>query len=154
MVSRCNNVGVRIYVDIILNHMSTDSVNPVGTGGNRADPSARSFPAVPYSVTDFNTPCSLNDYSNIYQVRNCELIELRDLNQSVPWVRDRIADFLDKLVEIGVAGFRIDAAKHMWPGDLEVRLFLNFLLKYQCFFFGEDHLSSSKELEYSSWFSS
>lgn len=122
MVSRCNNVGVRIYVDVVLNHMSADSVNPVGTGGNRADPSARSFPAVPYSRTDFNAPCSIYNYSNIYQVRNCELVGLPDLNQGVAWVRDRIVDFLDKLVEIGVAGFRVDAAKHMWPVDLKVIL--------------------------------
>jgi len=120
MVTRCNNVGVRIYVDIILNHMSGDSSNPVGTAGNRADPAARSYPAVPYSVSDFNTPCSIVDYSDRYQVRNCELVGLRDLNQGVTWVRDRIADFLDKLIEIGVAGFRVDAAKHMWPGDLDI----------------------------------
>lgn len=35
MVTRCNNVGVRIYVDVLLNHMSADSANPVGTAGNR-----------------------------------------------------------------------------------------------------------------------
>lgn len=121
MVSRCNAVGVRIYVDVILNHMSADSVNPVGTSGNGADPSSKSFPAVPYSATDFNTPCSIYNYSNIHEVRNCELVGLHDLNQGVPWVRDRMVDFLDKLVEIGVAGFRVDAAKHMWPGDLEVK---------------------------------
>lgn len=88
----------------------------------RADPAARSFPAVPYSVTDFNTPCAIVDYSNVYQVRNCELVGLRDLNQAVPWVRDRLVEFLDRLVEMGVAGFRVDAAKHMWPGDLNVTL--------------------------------
>ena len=26
---------------------------------------------------------------------------------------------MNKLIDIGVAGFRIDAAKHMWPGDLQ-----------------------------------
>lgn len=75
---------------------------------------------MPFSVTDFNAPCSIYDYSNIYQVRNCELVGLRDLNQGVTWVRDRLVEFLDRLVEIGVAGFRVDAAKHMWPGDLDV----------------------------------
>lgn len=25
---------------------------------------------------------------------------------------------MNKLIDIGVAGFRIDAAKHMWPTDL------------------------------------
>lgn len=59
-------------------------------------------------------------YQQVDQVRNCELVGLRDLNQGVSWVRDRIVEFLDKLVEIGVAGFRVDAAKHMWPADLDV----------------------------------
>lgn len=26
---------------------------------------------------------------------------------------------MDKLVDLGVAGFRVDAAKHMWPADLK-----------------------------------
>ncbi len=26
---------------------------------------------------------------------------------------------MNNLIDIGVAGFRIDAAKHMWPGDLQ-----------------------------------
>lgn len=120
MVRRCNNVDVRVYVDVILNHMSADQPNARGTGGSTADPAGRSFPAVPYSSLDFNSPCAIKDYKDVYQVRNCELEGLRDLKQSVQWVRDKIAVYLDKLIEMGVAGFRVDAAKHMWPGDLEV----------------------------------
>lgn len=26
---------------------------------------------------------------------------------------------MNHLIDLGVAGFRIDAAKHMWPGDLQ-----------------------------------
>lgn len=33
-------------------------------------------------------------------------------------MRDRILDYMNKLIDLGVAGFRIDAAKHMWPSDL------------------------------------
>jgi alpha-amylase len=25
---------------------------------------------------------------------------------------------MNYLIDIGVAGFRVDAAKHMWPGDM------------------------------------
>lgn len=28
-------------------------------------------------------------------------------------------DLLNRLVELGVAGFRVDAAKHIWPADLK-----------------------------------
>ena len=34
-------------------------------------------------------------------------------------MRSKIAGFLNYLIDIGVAGFRIDAAKHMWPGDMQ-----------------------------------
>ena len=27
---------------------------------------------------------------------------------------------MTRLIELGVAGFRVDAAKHMWPADLEI----------------------------------
>ncbi|XP_054738198.1 alpha-amylase A-like [Anastrepha obliqua] len=120
MVKRCNNVGVRIYVDVVFNHMAADNANARGTGGSTADPSRKSFPAVPYSSTDFHTSCGISNYNDANQVRNCELSGLKDLDQSKPWVRDRIVDFLNKLVSLGVAGFRVDAAKHMWPTDLKV----------------------------------
>ena len=32
------------------------------------------------------------------------------------------ADYLNTLIYHGVAGFRIDAAKHIWPADLEAVL--------------------------------
>lgn len=28
-------------------------------------------------------------------------------------------EFLNHLTSLGVAGFRVDAAKHMWPSDLQ-----------------------------------
>lgn len=31
-----------------------------------------------------------------------------------------MVDFLDHLIDLGVAGFRVDAAKHMWPQDMEI----------------------------------
>lgn len=41
-----------------------------------------------------------------------------DLNQANKHTRDRIVEFMNELLALGVAGFRIDAAKHMWPHDL------------------------------------
>ena len=51
-------------------------------------------------------------------MRNCRLVGLLDLAQEKEHVRDRIAGYLNKLVDMGVAGFRVDACKHMWPEDL------------------------------------
>ena len=41
-----------------------------------------------------------------------------DLNLVSEYVRTQVANYLNWLIDIGVAGFRIDASKHMWPGDL------------------------------------
>ncbi|KHJ76791.1 hypothetical protein OESDEN_23589, partial [Oesophagostomum dentatum] len=83
-----------------------------------------SFPEVPYSRSDFNDgKCHGNigsgDYgSNAGNVRNCRLVGLLDLDQSKSYVRGKIIGYLNNLIDIGVAGFRFDASKHMWPGDL------------------------------------
>ncbi len=29
-----------------------------------------------------------------------------------------MAEYLNDLIDMGVAGFRVDAAKHMWPEDI------------------------------------
>ena len=52
------------------------------------------------------------------QVRNCKLVNLADLALGHDYVRGKIANYLNHLIDLGVAGFRVDAAKHMWPGDL------------------------------------
>lgn len=53
------------------------------------------------------------------KVRNCRLVGLLDLELGKEYVRSKVVAFLNRLVELGVAGFRVDAVKHMWPGDLE-----------------------------------
>ena len=60
----------------------------------------------------------LQDYNDTVQVRNCRLVGLRDLKGDRGWVRRRIVGYLNELIDWGVAGFRVDAAKHMWPRDL------------------------------------
>ncbi|KFO26901.1 Pancreatic alpha-amylase [Fukomys damarensis] len=127
MVARCNNVGVRIYVDAVINHMC-GSGNPAGTSstcGSYYNPGNREFPEVPYSSYDFNDNiCNgeINDYNDANQVRNCRLSGLLDLALGKDYVRTKIADYLNHLIDIGVAGFRLDAAKHMWPEDIRAIL--------------------------------
>jgi len=51
-------------------------------------------------------------------VRNCRLVGLLDLALEKDYVRGKTSDYMNKLIDMGVAGFRVDACKHMWPGDL------------------------------------
>jgi len=126
MVARCNAVGVRIYVDAVINHMS--AISGLGTANSLFDADKKYFPAVPFNSTHFNdAKCStpsvnIESYQDIFQVRNCKLVKLPDLAVGNEYVRQKIADYMNNLIDIGVAGFRVDAAKHMWPGDIQAIL--------------------------------
>ncbi|XP_072276957.1 alpha-amylase-like [Pyxicephalus adspersus] len=126
MVTRCNNVGVYIYVDAIINHMcgSGGGAGTHSTCGSYFNAGTKDFSAVPYSNLDFNDgKCytsngEIQNYGDVNQVRNCRLVGLLDLALEKDYVRGKIAAYLNNLISIGVAGFRLDAAKHMWPGDI------------------------------------
>nr|XP_033772196.1 pancreatic alpha-amylase-like [Geotrypetes seraphini] len=127
MVTRCNNVGVNIYVDAVINHMcgSGGGSGTHSTCGSYFNAGSRDFSAVPYSGWDFNDgKCKtgsgeIENYNDANQVRDCKLVSLLDLALEKDYVRGKIAEYMNKLIDIGVAGFRIDASKHMWPGDMK-----------------------------------
>ena len=52
-------------------------------------------------------------------MRYCRLSGLRDLRHGKDYVRQMLAAYLNALVDLGVAGFRVDAAKHVLPADLQ-----------------------------------
>lgn len=91
MVRRCNDAGVRIYVDAIINHMTGTWNENTGTGGSTANFGNWHYPGVPYGRNDFNWPhCVIqsHDYGCCAdRVRNCELSGLKDLNQGTEYVR-------------------------------------------------------------------
>ena len=118
MVNRCNAVGVKIYVDGVINHMAFGS----GTGVAGTAYGDNYFPPH-YGPNDFHQPaCGINpeDYgSDRWRVQNCGLPGLPDLDTGSDYVRTEIADYLNELVNLGVAGFRFDASKHMSVGDIQ-----------------------------------
>lgn len=114
MVQRCKAAGVDIYVDAVFNHMSGGS----GVGSNGTQYTKYSYPGL-YTQADFHTPCAVNDYQTPRNVQDCELVGLPDLDTGSPSVRGKIAGYLIELARLGVAGFRIDAAKHIQPVELD-----------------------------------
>lgn len=112
MCQRCNNAGVKIYADVVFNHMSAKHGN--GVGGSQSNPGGPHFPGVPFGPGDFNPDCAITDYNNREQVRNCRLVGMPDLNQGSGYVRDKIVGFLNHLIDLGVAGFRVDAGKEIF----------------------------------------
>lgn len=112
MVTTCEEAGVGVIADAVINHMSAGS--GTGTGGTEYD--KYTYPGL-WQDGDFHD-CreDINDYTNRENVQNCELVGLADLRTGDESVRAGIAAYLDDLRSLGVAGFRIDAAKHM-PAD-------------------------------------
>ncbi len=119
MVKRCKSAGVDVYVDAITNHMA--DVTP-GTGVAGSEFGDYVFP-VPYDYDDFHH-CGRNgddriaDYQDLWEVRNCNLGTLADLDTSNPAVQKKIAAYLNDLLSLGVAGFRLDAIKHVQQDEV------------------------------------
>ncbi|XP_061183288.1 alpha-amylase-like [Saccostrea echinata] len=126
MVRRCNNVQVSVYADIVINHMTDVNHHGYGTGNSVYHGEQRTYPTVPYGGWDFHDSlhCHTKDlnietYSNPEEVRNCQLEGKADINHGRRFVQDSIVDFLNKLIDLGVSGFRISNAKYMWPEQLQ-----------------------------------
>jgi alpha-amylase len=121
MVATCRSVGVRVYVDAVINHMTGQG--NVSYGGGQY--THFNYPGV-YSDGDFHhTPADcpsadggVDDFNNYLQVTRCELLGLADLRTESDHVRATIAAYLNKLIGYGVSGFRVDAAKHIGQADL------------------------------------
>ena len=119
MVARCKAAGVAVYADAIINHMAD-----VGTGTGVAGSEYTEFNyPVPYGYDDFhrcgrNENNSIRNYQDTWEVQNCQLGGLADLDTSRPSVQARLGAYLNDLLSLGVAGFRLDAVKHMAAEDV------------------------------------
>jgi alpha-amylase len=116
MVRRCSAVGVSIYADAVINHMAPGSGTKTSAGNHPWGP--KNFPRVPYNLNDFHSSCSITNYGDARNVQFCDLLGLQDLATEKEFVRGKIADYLVDLYELGIRGYRIDAAKHMPASDL------------------------------------
>ncbi len=91
MTRRCGNVGVDVYADAVINHM-TGVGSGTGSAGTRYSPYTYDGT---YQSWDFHH-CGRNgtddivNYSDRYEVQNCELVNLADLNTGATYVRDRL----------------------------------------------------------------
>jgi alpha-amylase len=112
MVQRCNKAGVEIYADAVLNHMTGS--NGLGFAGTPYE----KWRYTDYTRDDFHQACSIFDYHDRWQVQNCDLVGLADLKTESDHVQSQIANYLQKMMDYGVSGFRIDAAKHIPSNDI------------------------------------
>lgn len=70
------------------------AMSGIGTAGSSSEPALKSYPAIPYTSTDFHATCRVNNYNDATNVRDCELEGLPDLDQVCINVIEPV-DFLD-----------------------------------------------------------
>ncbi|XP_054288755.1 alpha-amylase-like [Macrosteles quadrilineatus] len=111
MVKRCNKVGVRVFVDVIITHM-TEVTDRDGVGGSSFFPEDKYYPSVPYTKEHFHPRCE--------KETECAEGSVNNLDLSLEYVREKIVEHLNHLIEIGVAGFRINLASFTAADNLSV----------------------------------
>jgi len=123
MIKKCNAAHVDVYVDVVFNHMAglEDGHGILGTTFSHYDYKNL------YSYEDFhhcgrNGNDDIRNFQDLYELQNCELVNLADLKTESSKVQKQIANYLNRLIDMGVKGFRVDAAKHMPAKDIKAIL--------------------------------
>ena len=107
-VSECHRRGIWVMVDIVLNH-----VGPVGTDYSSIKPFDSSEHYHDYCVIDGGD----FDGHNQWNVENCRLAGLPDLNQSNEWVRTQLLNWVQwMLKEYSIDGLRLDTGCEVEKG--------------------------------------
>lgn len=120
MITACNAAGVGIIADAVINHMTgAGDTHTEGVGGSKYSAKDQSFPDAGYKKDDFHQDArNIEHYNNAEEVWNRRLVGLLDLDTSKQNVRETLGKYFAHLLELGVAGFRIDAVKHISTTDM------------------------------------
>lgn len=114
MIKTCNEAGVKVFADAVFNQRPNG-----GTGMSGAGFGGFNYPDG-FTGSDFHQyNCSISSYKDAWQVRNCALLGMADIATDNDATQDKIASYLKSLLDMGVYGFRIDAAKHMGYNDID-----------------------------------
>ena len=123
-VDCAHRIGIKVIVDIVMNHTGDVIYYRDGNYGFRNSANTSAF--IPSSATSLKSPSWLNDLNNYhnqgnvsdwgnqYQAQNGDFFGLDDIKTENEVVVNGFADVYSTWVnEFGVDGFRIDTAKHV-----------------------------------------
>lgn len=119
MIRRCNAAGVKIYADVVMNNWANNlDHGNISSGGRSWSPF--NYPDLrPGDFHNSSNNCRISNYRDENNVWYCGLYSMPDLRTSNGPQQDYAADYMKRLTAMGVAGFRIDAAKHIKPSELD-----------------------------------
>jgi alpha-amylase len=142
LINRAHELGLKILVDAVLNHMADSSFN----GGSLHFPQFS-----PWDFRDPETRPCIQNYSNRWEVTHRWLCDLRlshylpDLKTDSTYVRETHKKYLKRLMDMGVDGFRFDAVKHIEAPYFE---YITRSIPADKFYYGEvigENLAESHE---------
>ena len=154
MINTCRSLNVRIYTEIVINHMTgigndcydnhtladcTHFGAKQGTAGSpfwtigfiiENNPYTNQkfqdeYPSVPYFPSDFHCGSEIREWDNPIHLTNGHLSGLVDVNTEKEYVRQRIADFFTELISIGFSGIVITNVRHI-PSYSMAQIFSKF----------------------------
>ena len=105
MIEAAHSRGIQVIVDVVANHLGNETGNDLS-------------PAIPAWLRNNNAywhsiTTNISDYTNRQDVtQNC-MGGLPDLNTGNDDIQNAVLAFLHECVDVGVDGFRFDAAKHI-----------------------------------------
>lgn len=115
LIDEAHSYGIKVILDAVPNH-TADYLDAYATSYS---PSSYA-PAAPFNNPDwYHHNGSIQDYSNYWQLVNCDMGGLDDLNQSNQDAYDAIMDAYGDWVALGIDGIRVDAASSMPKDFLE-----------------------------------
>lgn len=129
MVDFCHGYNVKVYVDLILNHMAEFvEAEPTHIGSNGHTFTKYSYGPLNnehdrYAYDDFyhftpqdNKQITNEDYcklERVWHLEHYDLLHLPKLNLDNPHVGYILRKYVTHFLTLGVDGFRVDAAKHL-----------------------------------------
>ena len=151
LLKECHERGIRVYMDLVLNHTSEDNawfkaasdyLHELSSGAEPDVSECKYFDYYNFSRESSGGYAPLDGTDWYYEARFWS--EMPDLNLSSEAVRGEIRDILDFWLGKGVDGFRLDAVTYYIYADPEANVeFLRFLteagrsIRPDCYFVGE-----------------
>jgi glycosidase len=140
LVEACHKRGINVIIDLVMNHTSSQhmwfqtAAAYLESLPEGADPDAAECPYVDYyhfSKEKGAGYCQLADTDWYYEAQFWS--EMPDLDLGNEAVRQEFSDIVDFWLELGVDGFRLDAAKEYYSGavdaNVEVLSWFNTMVK-------------------------
>ncbi len=117
MIDTAHKYGIKVIVDVVANHLANQ------TGNDLSDKIPAELQETAYWHSIYT---NITDYSDRYQCTQQCMGGLPDLNTHNAQLQQMVLDFLCACVDMGVDGFRFDAAKHIETPEDELPYDSNF----------------------------